>query len=47
MPGAVTKGSYGSPPRFVESLDDLKPARDLLRHPRNYYIGALDPCASI
>ena len=47
VPGAVTREGCGPPPRFVESLDALGPARDLLRHPRRYYIGALDPCASI
>jgi hopanoid C-3 methylase len=31
----------------VRHLDDLRPARDLLRHRRRYYIGQLDPCASI
>jgi hopanoid C-3 methylase HpnR len=31
----------------VQHLDDLLPARDLLRHRRRYYIGQLDPCASI
>jgi hopanoid C-3 methylase HpnR len=47
VPGAVTAGGEGPPPRFVESLDDLRPARDLLRHRRKYFIGTLDPCASI
>jgi len=31
----------------VNSLDDLHPARDLVRHRRKYFIGVLDPCASI
>jgi radical SAM superfamily enzyme YgiQ (UPF0313 family) len=30
----------------VHSLDELMPARDLLRHRRNIF-GTLDPCASI
>ena len=47
MPGAVTAAGEGPPPRFVESLDDLRPARDLLRRRRTYFIGVLDPCASI
>ena len=47
VPGAVTENCDGCPPRFVESLDSIKPARDLLRHRKRYYIGALDPCASI
>ena len=47
VPGAVTLDGEGPPPRFVETLDDLRPARDLLRHRRKYFIGVLDPCASI
>jgi hopanoid C-3 methylase HpnR len=47
VPGAVTLAGEGAPPRFVHSLDELMPARDLLRHRRKYFIGVLDPCASI
>ena len=47
VPGAVTPDGEGPLPRFVESLDDLRPARDLLRHRRKYFIGTLDPCASV
>ncbi len=47
VPGVVTADGEGPPPRFVESLDDLHPARDLVRHRRKYFIGVLDPCASI
>jgi len=47
VPGAVTENGEGPPPGFVHSLDDLLPARDLLRHRRKYFIGILDPCASI
>ena len=47
VPGAVTLDGEGPPPVFVERLDDLLPARDLLRHRRRYYIGQMDPCASI
>ena len=47
VPGAVTVAGEGPPPGFVHSLDDLTPARDLLRHRRRYFIGTLDPCASI
>jgi hopanoid C-3 methylase HpnR len=47
VPGVVTRDGEGPPPRFVESLDDLHPARDLVRHRRKYFIGVLDPCASI
>src|SRR5947207_2992690 len=47
VPGAVTAGGEGPPPAFVHSLDTLLPARDLLRHRRKYFLGTLDPCASI
>ncbi len=47
VPGAVTTDGYGPPPAFVEGLDNLAPARDLLHNRRRYYIGTLDPCASV
>ena len=47
VPGAVTASGDGPPPGFVHSLDELSPARDLLRHRRKYFIGTLDPCASV
>jgi hopanoid C-3 methylase len=47
IPGVVSPFGVGPPPRFVESLDAISPARDLLRHRRKYFIGVLDPCASI
>jgi hopanoid C-3 methylase HpnR len=47
VPGVVTLDGEGPPPVFVRHLDDLLPARDLLRHRRRYFIGQLDPCASI
>ena len=47
VPGAVTSDGEGPPPGFVHSLDDVWPARDLLRHRRKYFLGVLDPCASI
>lgn len=47
VPGAISPFGAGPAPRFVESLDALSPARDLLRHRRKYFIGVLDPCASI
>src|SRR5579875_1944059 len=47
VPGAVTAAGEGPPPHFVHSLDELRPARDLLRHRRKYFLGHLDPCASI
>jgi hopanoid C-3 methylase HpnR len=47
VPGAVTREGAGPPPRFVENLDVLTPARDLTRRRKAYFIGSLDPCASI
>ncbi|MEW6776514.1 MAG: hopanoid C-3 methylase HpnR [Bdellovibrionota bacterium] len=47
VPGAVTVDGEGPPPRFLESLDTYHPARDLLRNRKKYFIGVLDPCASI
>ncbi len=47
VPGAVTADGEGPPPRFLESLDTYHPARDLLRNRKKYFIGVLDPCASI
>lgn len=46
-PGVVTADSEGPQPHFVHNLDDYKPGRDLLRHRRKYFIGILDPAASI
>ena len=47
VPGVVTLSGEGPAPHFVQSLDAIRPARDLLRHRRKYFIGTLDPCASI
>ena len=47
VPGVVTLDGEGPRPRFVDSLDNLMPARDLLRNRHKYYLGVLDPCASI
>ena len=47
LAGVVTLDGSGPAPSFVESLDDVWPARDLLRHRRKYFLGELDPCASI
>ncbi len=47
VPGLVGTDGDGPPPAFVKNLDDLVAARDLLRHRRKYFIGVLDPCASI
>jgi hopanoid C-3 methylase HpnR len=47
VPGCVTLDDRGPPPAFMKSLDDLLPARDLVQHRQKYFIGALDPAASI
>src|SRR4030095_3771723 len=47
VPGVVTLEGEGPVPRLVQSLDDVRPARYLVRHRRKYFIGVLDPCASI
>jgi hopanoid C-3 methylase HpnR len=47
IPGTVTQDGEGPPAKMITSLDNLRPARDLLRHRRKYFIGVLDPCASI
>ncbi len=47
LPGTVTLDGMGPPPRKVESLDNFSPARDLLARRRKYFIGVLDPAASI
>jgi hopanoid C-3 methylase HpnR len=47
VPGVVTSEGDGPPPGFVQSLDDLRPGRDLVRHRHKYFIGILDPAASI
>lgn len=47
LPGVVTPAGAGPPPRLISSLDDIQPARDLLRRRRGYFIGSLDPCASV
>jgi hopanoid C-3 methylase HpnR len=47
VPGVITRDGQGPAPGFTRSLEDLPPARDLLRHRRKYFIGVLDPCASI
>src|SRR6476469_6305771 len=46
-PGAVAADGEGPPPHFIHHLDDFRPDHDLLRHRRKYFIGILDPAASI
>ena len=47
VPGAVTTEGPGRPPRLVHSLDDHLPARHLGGRRRKYFIGVMDPAASI
>jgi hopanoid C-3 methylase HpnR len=48
LPGVVTAAGQGKgAPLMLESIDDCPPARDLMRRRRKYFIGELDPCASI
>ena len=47
LPGVVTEEGEGPAPQMVHSLDDLRPARDLLANRKKYFIGVLDPAASI
>jgi hopanoid C-3 methylase len=47
LPGVVTANGGGPAPLMLDSLDDCPPARDLTRRRRKYFIGTLDPCASI
>jgi hopanoid C-3 methylase len=47
VPGAVTPDGPGRPPRMVASLDDYLPARHLAGRRHKYFIGVMDPAASI
>ncbi|MGR8978668.1 MAG: hopanoid C-3 methylase HpnR [Gammaproteobacteria bacterium] len=47
VPGVATFNGEGPQPTFVSDLNNVSPARDLLRHRRKYFLGMLDPCASI
>lgn len=46
-PGAVTVSGNGPAPVMLDSIDDVPPARDLIRRRNKYFIGVLDPAASI
>ena len=46
LPGVVTRHGAGPKPTLLDDLDRFRPARDLARHRRKYFIGVLDPCAS-
>ncbi|MFG3496618.1 hopanoid C-3 methylase HpnR [Streptomyces sp. NPDC047886] len=47
VPGVVSADGRGPAPLLLESLDRPRPARDLMRRRDRYFIGELDPCASI
>jgi hopanoid C-3 methylase len=47
VPGAVTQAGPGRPPVMLHSLDDHLPARHLGGRRRKYFIGVMDPAASI
>jgi hopanoid C-3 methylase len=47
VPGAVTADGPGPPPKMLHSLDDHLPARHLGGRRRKYFIGVMDPAASI
>ena len=47
LPGVVTAEGSGPTPRLLEQLDEPLPARDLSGRRRRYFIGHLDPCASV
>jgi hopanoid C-3 methylase len=46
-PGVVTLHGHGPAPRMLERIDEVPPARDLTRRRGRYFIGVLDPAASI
>jgi hopanoid C-3 methylase len=47
VPGVVTRAGAGPAPLLVADLETHPPARRLARRRRKYFIGELDPCASI
>jgi hopanoid C-3 methylase HpnR len=47
LDGVVTLTGEGPRGHLIHDLDTLRPARDLLAHRRRYFIGVLDPAASI
>lgn len=47
LPGVSTPSGDGPAPALLASLDEVQPARELLGRRRAYFIGVLDPCASI
>jgi hopanoid C-3 methylase len=47
LPGVVSFLGRGPAPKLVQSLDAVTPARHLLNRRKKYFIGVLDPAASI
>jgi hopanoid C-3 methylase len=47
LPGVTTAEGAGPARLMLASLDDCPPARDLTRRRNKYFIGVLDPCASV
>jgi len=47
LPGMVTAEGRGPTPMMLDDLDRFFPARHLGRRRHKYFIGVLDPCASI
>jgi hopanoid C-3 methylase len=48
LPGVVTPDGQGrGAPLMLDSIDECPPARDLTARRHKYFIGELDPCASI
>jgi hopanoid C-3 methylase HpnR len=47
LPGVMTLDGEGTPPKKLDDLDKLLPAHDLLQKRWKYFIGVLDPAASI
>jgi hopanoid C-3 methylase HpnR len=47
LPGVVTEDGAGPPPLLVPDLATHRPARHLAGRRRSYFIGELDPCASV
>src|ERR1039457_3117678 len=47
VPGVMTTQGAGPTPVMLDDLDKFFPARDLGRRRNKYFIGVLDPCASI
>ncbi|WP_027157137.1 hopanoid C-3 methylase HpnR [Methylobacter luteus] len=47
VPGVVTMKGQGGQPTFMPDLNNVSPARDLIKHRKKYFLGTMDPCASI